>query len=269
MSREIAPFMPPLAEILSVAREASRDAAAVQTAYFGKLRQISEKSDSSIVSEADQESEKLIRSRLISAFPQFSFMGEEEGLTAAQNALGTWYVDPLDGTTNFVHGFPYFSTSLGLEIGGKMAVAVVDAPKLGLTFWATQGGGAYLNGERIFIRDNLNLSECLFATGFSYERNYEYQLKLFTHFLGKARGIRRPGAAVLDLCYTANGVFNAFWEKDLKSWDMAAGALLVQEAGGVVTTLDGGPWSPLSNSILAAGPGLHKIMRDQINTSIS
>ncbi len=260
--------MTDLTEILKVARLASQEGAEVLKSYFGRIGKVSEKHDSSIVSEADQESEKVIKARLLSAFPQFSFVGEEGGLVSAQNSKGTWYADPLDGTTNFVHGFPYYSTSLGLEIDGEMSVAVVDAPHLNLSFWATKGGGAYVNGEKIHIKDSDKISESLFVTGFSYERNYEMQLKLFEHFLGKARGIRRPGAAVLDLCYTAKGVFSAFWEKDLKSWDMAAGALLVLEAGGVVTEIDGGKWSPQSNSILAAGPKLHDIMLKEIKTSI-
>lgn len=257
-----------LTAILAVAKQASLEGADVLKSYFGRIGKVSEKSDSSIVSEADQESERVIRARLMTAYPEFSFVGEEGGLVTAENSEGTWFVDPLDGTTNFVHGFPYFSTSLGLEINGEMAVAVVDAPHLNLSFWATKGGGAFMNGERIHIRDSEKISECLFVTGFSYERNYEMQLKLFEHFLGKARGIRRPGAAVLDLCYTATGVFSAFWEKDLKSWDMAAGVLLVSEAGGVVTELDGGRWTPKSKSILAAGPKLHNIMLNDIKTSI-
>jgi myo-inositol-1(or 4)-monophosphatase len=258
-----------LTKILKVARQASQDGANVLKSYFGKIGKVSEKSDSSIVSEADGEAERTIRKALLTAFPEFSFVGEEEGLTTAVNSAGTWYVDPLDGTTNFVHGFPYYSTSLGLEIDGEMAVAAVDAPHLNMSLWATKGGGAYLNGERIHVKDSASISECLFATGFSYERNYDLQLKLFEHFLGKARGIRRPGAAVLDLCFTSMGVFSAFWEKGLKSWDMAAGALLVQEAGGVVTELDGRPWSPKSSSILAAGPKLHQLMSKEIKTSIS
>lgn len=255
--------------VLSVARAASQEAASLLQSYFGKIGRVTEKADSSIVSEADQESERLIRSRLLAAFPQYSFVGEEEGLTRARNSEGTWYVDPLDGTTNFVHGFPYFSTSLGLEVGGEVVVAAVDAPAMGLSFWAAKGMGAFLNGERLRVRDSESLSECLLATGFSYERQYEAQLRLFTKFLGKARGIRRPGAAVLDLCFTAQGVFNAFWEQNLKSWDMAAGALLVQEAGGVVTTLNGSSWTPESTSILAAGPRLHKLMLNEILTSNS
>lgn len=260
-----------LDNILKVTKEASRAGAEVLRSYFGRVAFVQEKPDSSIVSEADRESERVIREILTSHYPQFAIHGEEGGLVeATAEHEGTWHIDPLDGTTNFVHGFPYFSTSLALEVQEQVVVAVVDAPALNLSFWGTRGGGAFMNGTRLKVKERAQLSECLLATGFSYEREKEreYQLRLFAHFLGKSRGVRRPGAAALDLCYTAAGVFDGFWEKYLKNWDMAAGALLVEEAGGVISSLDGSPWTTATPSILAGSPSVHKLLKKEIASKI-
>lgn len=258
-----------LENILNVAQKASHEGAQVLRSYFGNIGDIQEKPDSSIVSEADRESERVIREILTSSFPQYSIFGEEGGLVeSVQKTEGTWYLDPLDGTTNFVHGFPYFSTSIGLEVNGEIVVGVVDAPFLGVSFWATRGGGAFQNGRRLKVLNRTSLDQCLLATGFSYERYEERdkQLQIFGHLLGKSRGIRRPGAAALDLCFTAAGVFDGFWEKYLKAWDMAAGSLIVEEAGGIVTSLSGERWNPSVISILAGSPNIHAILKKEITS---
>ncbi len=261
-----------LENILDIAKKASREGAEVLRSYFGNLNgAIQTKPDLSVVSEADRESERVIREILVSHFPQFSIFGEEGGLVhSVQKTEGTWYLDPLDGTTNFVHGFPYFSTSIGLEVNGEIVVAVVDAPFLNLSFWASRGGGAFKNGQRLYVQNREKLDECLLATGFSYEivQGREKQLQIFSHLLGKSRGIRRPGAAALDLCFTAAGVFDGFWEKYLKPWDMAAGSLIIEEAGGVVTSLEGEKWSPNVISILAGSPNIHAILKKEISSQL-
>lgn len=253
-----------LENILNIAREASKAGSEVLRNYFGHVRYVQEKPDSSVVSEADRESERVIRKILQTQLPQFSFWGEEGGLFQSESSEGIWHVDPLDGTTNFVHGFPYYSTSLALEVKGEVVIAAVDAPSMGLSFWASRGYGAFMNGRKISVSRRQNLSEALLSTGFSSEKKYDKQLARFSNFLQQVRGIRRAGAAVLDLCYTASGVFDAFWEEQLKPWDMAAGALLIEEAGGVVTDLQGERWTPSSNSILAGNPKIHRHMLGQI-----
>lgn len=257
-----------LENILEVAKRASHEGAEVLRSYFGNIRNVQEKHDSSIVSEADRESERVIRSILQSELPQFDIYGEEGGhIVTEEGSQGLWHIDPLDGTTNFVHGFPYFSTSLGLEVKGQIVVAVVDAPLLGLKVWATRSGGAFLNGKKIQVSNRQELKESLLATGFSSEslRDRDNQVAIFSCLLGKSRGVRRAGAAVLDMCYTAMGSFDVFWEKHLKPWDMAAGSLIIEEAGGIVSTIEGEVWTVSSKSVLAGNPKIHALVKKEIS----
>jgi myo-inositol-1(or 4)-monophosphatase len=237
--------------------------------YFGHVAEVQEKPDSSIVSEADRESERVIRKKLLEKLPEYSFWGEEGGLIQSDRSEGVWHVDPLDGTTNFVHGFPYYSTSIALEVKGEIVVAAVDAPSLGVSVWGSRGGGAYMNGRKLKVNDHANLHTSLLATGFSADREYGKQIEIFSHFLHRTRGIRRAGAAVLDLCYTAAGVFDIFWEQKLKPWDMATGVLLISEAGGTVTNVAGKRWTSAGDSILAGNPSLHKLMLQEIQQKFS
>lgn len=243
---------------LAAAFDACDQASDVLKKHFGRLRSIDEKFQAGLVSEADRESEAVIKSVLAKAFPDHRFLGEETGSTGAAQSSGVWMIDPLDGTTNYVHRVLFFCSSIGLQLDGKLVVGVVDAPMLGARYHAVAGGGAFLNGEPIKVSPRSEFREGLFATGFSSADNsLDGQMALLTHVIQKARGIRRLGAAALDLCLVAEGVFDGFWEKNLQPWDTAAGVLIAREAGAIATDFAGRDFSPEMNSILCAPPKQH------------
>jgi myo-inositol-1(or 4)-monophosphatase len=227
--------------------------------YIGNLQHISEKFEAGLVSEADKESEKVISDYLRKNFPSIEFLGEEssyEGASVPWTSAGPdgrWILDPLDGTTNYIHQFPIFCISLGLEINGEIQVAVIDCPKMGETYTAVRGQGAFMNGRPLKVGKAQHLKDSLLATGFVAEKQkiIEEQLKIFSDVVYKCRGVRRPGAAAYDLALVARGVFDGFWERNLQPWDSAAGMLLIEEAGGKVVTYRGKKYNPYKNSIIA------------------
>ncbi|MBX7230475.1 MAG: inositol monophosphatase [Bdellovibrionales bacterium] len=230
--------------------------------YFGKLKKVREKHLAGLVSEADEASEEAIKALLISTLP-IKFLGEESSAQTGLQGLATdscWIVDPLDGTTNYVYGFPIFCISIGLMWESELVFGLVSVPKLGLTYSATKGQGAFLNGQPLAVSQRKLLQEALLATGFFPEipEVLNEQLGIFRELVFKARGIRRAGAAAFDLCLVAEGVFDAFWEKGLKPWDTAAGVVLVREAGGRVTDYLGAPFDVNGNSIIASNGFLHQ-----------
>lgn len=192
-----------------------------------------------MVTEVDQACERAIRDVLQQALPDIDVLGEEEGGAWTQSTR--WVVDPIDGTTNFVHGFPWFAVSIGLEVDGERAVGVILEPVRQRLYTATRGGGAFANGERLSVSRVDHLGEALLATGFPYDRRdrVEALLALVRAALMSGQGLRRAGAACLDLAMVAEGRLDAYFELSLRPWDLAAGALLVEEAGGRVTALDG------------------------------
>lgn len=239
--------------------------------YFGNLSKIERKYQAGLVSEADRESESVIRSQLLSKYPDFEFLGEESyasGDTLDLNLTHTkarWILDPLDGTTNYIHRFPIFCISLALEVGGEIVLAVIDVPILGETYTAIKGGGAFLNGKPLHVSREKELKKTLLATGFfaEIEENLQEQLDVFSRLVRLSSGVRRPGAAAYDLCLVASGVFDGFWEKNLKPWDSAAGILLVREAGGVVKTYRGKEYNPYHNSLVSGNPEIvHQILNE-------
>lgn len=245
---------------LGAAIKAARLGREILLQYFGNLQQIENKDKAGLVSEADRESEKVIFNYLKSQFPDIGFLGEESSYLQGRTGLEIdrpkvqWIVDPLDGTTNYIHGFPIFCISIGLEVHGQIQVGVIDLPVLGETYTAIAGQGAFVNGRPLKVNDSTeSLRDSLLATGFfaDDESQLEEQLKVFSKLIRVTRGVRRPGAAAYDLCMVARGVFDAFWERNLKPWDTAAGLLLVQEAGGVVQTYKGKEFDPYKNSIIA------------------
>jgi myo-inositol-1(or 4)-monophosphatase len=248
---------------LQVAVKACDGARVILDSHFGNLRNLDEKFQAGLVSDADRESEKFIVEEIRKVFPDHAILGEEGGLTGAESAAlpksgALWMIDPLDGTTNFVHQFPFFCISIGLLIDGELVMGVVDAPKLGMRFYATKGGGAFLNGERIQASRRAEFREGLFATGFSsYDDELDQQLALVSCAIREARGIRRAGAAALDLCFVAQGVYDVFWEKNLSPWDMAAGVLIASEAGAVATDFDGKPFDPHGRSVICGSKIQH------------
>lgn len=233
--------------------------------YFGKISHIESKENKSLklglVSEADRESERIIQEYLAQNHPEVGFLGEEtsflENSDLVKNYKGArWILDPLDGTTNYVHQFPIFCISLALEVDGVIEIAVIDVPMLNQTWTAQRGQGAFCNGKKVSVSETKEFSDSLLATGFSAEDpNFmSDQIQIFSELVKEARGIRRAGAAAYDLALVSSGVFDLFWEKALKPWDTAAGQLLIEEAGGVVKTYQGKIHNPFEKTIVAGNP---------------
>jgi len=215
------------------------------------------KGEHDLVTETDRASERLIVERLRSRYPTHSIAAEEGG-EAAGTSEYRWHVDPLDGTTNFAHGFPVFNVSIGLEKAGELIAGVIVDPMRNEVFTAESGAGAYLNFRRIRVSKTARLEESLAGTGFpSRNRHKDVNVHFYYQLAMVSHGVRRAGAAALDFAYVACGRLDLFWEFSLKPWDMAAGALLVREAGGVVTDMHGGPFHLRSPHVLADNGLLH------------
>jgi myo-inositol-1(or 4)-monophosphatase len=248
-------------QCLKVALEAAISGGKIALKYFRKLKHVSHKLDAGLVSEADRESEACILQTIRKKFPKHRFLGEESGFAEGRggDSEPLWIVDPLDGTTNYVHGFPFFCVSIGVEFNGQIEVAVVHAPLLKYTYTAQRGRGAFLNKKPMYVSSTAIVDDSLLATGFSYKKSaiLEQEIRDFKALAEKSRGIRRAGSAALDLCMVASGIFDGFWERELASWDTAAGSLLVTEAGGVVTGFDGKPFNHNMKTILAGNKKIH------------
>jgi myo-inositol-1(or 4)-monophosphatase len=220
------------------------------------------KGDVDLVTEADRASEKLITERLTAAFPSHGIYGEE-GVRQRIDSEYRWYVDPLDGTTNFAHGFPVFCVSLGLEhrpagTAGELVAGVIYDPTRDELFIAQKGLGAWRNGRRIHVSQTARLAEALLATGFpSRKRHISPNIHFYQEFTLRSHGVRRAGSAALDLAYVASGRIEGFWEFYLNPWDTAAGALLVMEGGGSITRFDGAPFRLESSEVLASNGLIH------------
>ncbi len=252
-----------MSEWLALAESIARESGALLRARFDAARTVEFKGagHSNLVTDADRASEELILSRLARAVPTHAVLAEESG--AAGQGAYTWFVDPLDGTTNYAHGVPHFCVTLAVEgpvPGGETALlaGVVYDPLRDELFSAARGQGATLNGRRLVASQVCALDRALLCTGFPYDlpQHPEAPLGLFLRLVTKAQGMRRMGSAALDLAYVAAGRFDGFFEFGLKPWDTAAGALLVTEAGGSMGRLDGEPWSPRFGDVVAAAPGL-------------
>jgi myo-inositol-1(or 4)-monophosphatase len=242
--------------------------------HHSRALKISEKLGAGLVTNADIESEKACVAALRKLRPDFGFL-TEEGTTIvhgakpnAEKPRGRWIIDPLDGTTNFVHGFPMFCVSIAAEWDGEIIAGVIEHPILRETYSATLGGGAFLNGKRLSVSKTTNLDDSLLSTGFTYRKTelLHTEMLAFEELSSIARAIRRPGSAALDLAYTARGVFDGFWERRLSPWDIAAGLLLVREAGGKVTDFRGSENIIDSSTILASNASLHSDLLDAIQT---
>lgn len=209
-----------------------------------------------LVTEMDHASEEMIVRAIRRRFPDHAVVAEESG--ARGDSPFRWYVDPVDGTTNYAHGFPIWGVTLAYEAHGRIEAGATYAPGVGELFWASRGGGAYRNGKRMRVSSAARLDDALLCTGFPYQlRHRRRNLKYFTEFLFRARAIRRVGAASVDLGWTACGVFDGFWEMRLGPWDMAAGILMLEEAGARLTDFQGGAVSVTRGEVLAANPRLH------------
>ena len=257
-----------LERALSEARAGALEAGALLMERFGRLvpSQIGHKQVArDLVTAADVESERLLVRRLREAFPEHAIQAEEE-VCDARDERPRWYLDPLDGTINFVHRLPAFAVSVGLYLGRTPLVGVVHAPRLGETFWAAAGRGAWLDGERLAVSSAQHLGDAILATGFPYRRGeLEHDnLDNFARFFHHVRGMRRMGSAAIDLAYTAAGRFDGYWELHLGAHDLAAGACLVREAGGVVIDPDGGDAWLERGAVVAAGPRLVEAIRARV-----
>jgi myo-inositol-1(or 4)-monophosphatase len=252
---------------LDVALEAAREGGAIVRAGFDQPKKVSYKGDVDLVTETDKKSEAAIVARLRKEFPDHGIVAEEGGGGAGANVRYCWYVDPLDGTTNFAHGFPMFAVSIGLLEQGKPVVGVVLNPVSEELFWAAEGEGAQLSergrdGRRIRVSEVSSISKALLATGFpTHKRTSNPNIRYYWEFTLRSHGVRRAGSAALDLCSVASGRFDGFWEFGLKSWDTAAGMLIVQEAGGKISNFAGEPYHPGDKEILASNGLIHEEMR--------
>jgi myo-inositol-1(or 4)-monophosphatase len=244
----------------------AREAGALLLQYFHEGIKIEYKGDADLVTAADRASEALIRERISKKFPSHDVLGEEQGLND-QGSDYRWYVDPLDGTTNFAHGYPVFCVSMALEhrslehrsdAEAVRIAGVVYDPTRDELFTAEQGRGAHLNGKPISVSKASQLQECLLATGFpSHKRHKNPNIHFYHQITLRSHGVRRAGSAALDLCNVASGRFDGFWEFNLNPWDTAAGVLIVEEAGGKVSRFDGSPFEIDSRETLASNGLVH------------
>jgi myo-inositol-1(or 4)-monophosphatase len=246
---------------LAIAGKAARVAGEILNGLFGQVNHITKKGEIDLVTEADLEAERAILDIICSNFPQDSILSEEAG-DYQKSSDRVWLVDPLDGTTNFAHSFPFYAISIALEIEGGIVLGVIYNPYMDEFFEASIGSGAYLNNTPIQVSRTQELGESLLATGFAYDIHERPQevMELFQKMVIRTQGVRRPGAATLDLAYVAAGRLDGFWEEGLKPWDTAAGTIIVREAGGTLSTFEGWPYSPYRKSIVAANPLIHEKM---------
>jgi len=250
--------------LLQDAIQAARLAQGIHRYYQAKGFSTASKSVlTDLVTEADREAEAAVRDFLTDRYPDFGFLGEEEGESGS--GLYRWIVDPLDGTVNFAHRFPFYAVSVALAKGDEVLVGVVlDSPHDEL-FTTKKGGGAFLNGARIQVSETQELKRSLLATGFPYDVDRVPEaVEYFRRVISLGIPVRRPGAAALDLAYVAAGRIDGFWEMKLNPWDVAAGVLLVQEAGGRVTDFSGQPFKLQSPYIVASNGKIHKALLQQL-----
>jgi myo-inositol-1(or 4)-monophosphatase len=250
--------------LISVATDAAHQAGAVLAECARTGFSIRQKQIINLVTDADHQAEQRIIDVIHDAFPAHRILAEERGLTEQSPSRYKWVIDPLDGTTNFAHGFPSYCVSIGVECDGRMIVGVVYDPTRDEMFTAQIGHGACLNGAPISVSKTNNLDCALLVTGFAYDirETPNNNLNHFVKFALKVQGLRRTGTAALDLCYVAAGRFDGFWEVTLNSWDMAAGVIILRESGGKVTDFKGAPHSIYRRELVASNGVIHQAMLD-------
>lgn len=248
----------------TVAIDAARDAGRILRDHYGHTQQIKFKGEVDLVTEVDEASERLIVDRIHAHFPDHQILGEESGTgNSPKSGSGyRWIIDPLDGTTNFAHGYPFFCVSIGVELDGVAQLGVVYTPILDELFVAELGAGAFLNGRRMVVSSTDRLIRSLLATGFNYDRALaRANLPNWERLIDQTQALRRDGSSALNLCYVAAGRFDGYWEIGLKPWDAAAGTLMVREAGGTVTDFSGEAHRLLDRTLLATNGVLHGALR--------
>ena len=241
---------------------AAQKAARALKRDFGEIEQlqVSHKGPSDFVSAADIKAEKILRAELTKARPRFGFLLEEGGEVLGEDKHHRWIIDPIDGTTNFLHGIPHFAISIGLEMDGEIIAGLVFNPVTDEMYYAEKGKGAFLNDKRLRVSSRTSLTESVIATGIPFHGRPGHKpfLVQLERVIGEVAGVRRMGTASLDLAYVAAGRCDGFWEAGLQPWDIAAGIILVREAGGYITELNGGKNVLGSGNVVAANPKLHK-----------
>lgn len=258
--------MPPDPRFLTTAIEAVVKAGELQLKHFGGNVRVDKKGVIDLVTDVDIAVERMFRAMIAERFPDHQVLAEELGGGSAVPPGPCWVFDPIDGTTNYAHGLPIFCASLALEIDGGAEIAAVYDPTRKELFTAERGGGAFLNGRPLHVSRTAALVDAMVVTGFPYDvhQRVDEIVGLFAAFVGRARAVRRLGSAAIDLCYVAAGRMDGFWESDLKPWDIAAGLLLVSEAGGRVTSMRGEPFTSRGRHILATNGHLHEAMLEVI-----
>ena len=241
---------------------AAQKAARALKRDFGEIEnlQVSQKGPGDYVSAADIKAEKILRTELTKARPRFGFLMEEAGEVSGEDTHHRWIIDPIDGTTNFLHGIPHFAISIGLEMDGEIIAGLVFNPITDEMYYAEKGKGAFLNDTRLRVSARGNLNESVIATGIPFHGRPGHKpfLAQLERVMAEVAGVRRMGTASLDLAYVAAGRCDGFWEAGLKPWDIAAGIILVREAGGYITEMNGGKNVLASGNVVAANPKLHK-----------
>ena len=251
-----------IAKMMKIAKEAAREAGSYIFDHLGKIKEVSYKSGiNDLVTDVDKASEAMIIKKIKIWFPGHSFLAEESGKSSRGESEIIWVIDPLDGTVNYSHGFPFFCVSIGLMMEGEIKLGVVYDPVRKEMFSAEKMKGAFLNDDRMKVTETDKLESSLIATGFAYSaEKRQANLELFERIISRAQAVRRPGAAALDLCYVASGRLDGFWELNLSPWDTAAGQLIVTEAGGKVSMMDGSCYDIYKKDILATNGKIHDEM---------
>jgi len=248
---------------LEVAEKTAREAGVVLLENLGKVKKIEFKAKNSLVTEVDKLSEEIIINNIKKSFPSHDIFAEESG-RHSENSDYLWLIDPIDGTTNYAHAYPFFSISIALEVKGEVEIGLVYDPVKDEMFTAEAGKGAHLNGELIKVSKSDSIEHSHVCTGFMHEVEWmvEANIKHFGNFIRRARAVRRDGSAALDVCYVACGRFDGFWELGLNPWDTAAAVLILKEAGGQVTTFSGDEYSIYLKEILASNSIIHDQMME-------
>lgn len=255
-----------LSELIAIAKRAAQAGGAQLKQHFGQLSSIRAKGRAGdLVTNADTAAEEAVLQLLADATPGIGVLAEESGRRPGSSAASSdleWCVDPLDGTTNYAHGYPLFATSVGLLWRGQPLLGAMAVPRLDELFWAAPGHGCWRNDQPLRVSRCTALSDALLVTGFAYDRsqrldNNYAEFAFFTH---RTHGVRRGGAAAVDLAYVASGQLDGYWERGLSPWDLAAGVVLVEQAGGIVSAYDGGPLELSSGRLIACAPGLHQAL---------
>lgn len=259
--------------LMRVMVEAARKAGRSLSRDFGEVQnlQVSMKGPGDYVSQADRKAEEIIFTELSRARPGYSFLMEERGAVEGEDAQHRWIVDPLDGTTNFLHGIPLFAISIALERQGQLQAAVVYNPAMDELYTAERGGGAFMNDRRLRVAGRTKLSDSVIGTGIPHlgRGHHGNALIELRNVMGEVSGIRRMGAAALDLAYVAAGRLDGFWESGLSPWDMAAGLLLIREAGGFASDREGGQDMLDTGNVVAGNETIHRVLLRQLRKPLS